>query len=112
MKKDSTDAGRRDYLTDLLKDSGYRLTQFRGDAVAALEGRIVERNGKRFVCCLVRKKEFLLKPEEAIRQLYLATLLDDLAYPPARVAVEYGVSFGRETKRADEPLGNHHMIGI
>lgn len=28
-------------------------------------------------------------------------LLNDLNYPASRIAVEYGVTFGRETKRVD-----------
>jgi len=88
-------------LSIILKDSDYKHTQFREDRIQALESRIVERNGKYFANCLIRKKEIRLTPEEAIRQLYVMTLLEDFAYPAKRMELEYGVSFGREIKRAD-----------
>jgi type I restriction enzyme M protein len=40
-------------------------------------------------------------PEELVRQLFLAELIEDYAYEPAHLRVEHGVSFGRERKRAD-----------
>ena len=52
--------------------------------------------------CLVRKKVVQLKPEERIRQLWLARLTKILGYPEKRIAVEYPVTFGRDSsKRAD-----------
>ena len=88
-------------LSTILKDSDYRLTQFKEENVRKLESQIVERNGKYFVDCLVRKKEIRLTPEEIIRQLYVMTLLEDFDYPASRLELEHGVSFGREVKRAD-----------
>jgi type I restriction enzyme M protein len=88
-------------LSTILKDSDYRLTQFKEENIQKLESRIVERKGKYYVDCLNRKKEILLKPEEIIRQLYIMTLMDDLGYHASRMALEYPVTFGRETKRAD-----------
>jgi type I restriction enzyme M protein len=88
-------------LSDILKDSDYRLTQFSEKSVRKLENRIAERNGKYFADCLVRKKEIRLIPEEVVRQLYLMTLMDDLNYPASRIELEYPVTFGREKKRAD-----------
>jgi type I restriction enzyme M protein len=54
-----------------------------------------------YIKCLVRAKEIKLTPEEAIRQLYLRILHEDYGYPLDRIELEYGVSFGREKKRAD-----------
>jgi type I restriction enzyme M protein len=88
-------------LSAILKDSDYRLTQFSDKSVRKLESRITERNGKYFVDCLARKKEIRLTPEEAVRQLYLMRLSDDLGYPASRIELEYPVTFGREKKRAD-----------
>ena len=88
-------------LSIILKDSNYKLTQFSENKIQALESRIVEKNNKYFIECLIRKKEIRLTPEEAIRQLYVMTLLEDFKYPAKRVEVEYSVSFGREKKRAD-----------
>ncbi|MCL2290193.1 MAG: N-6 DNA methylase [Bacteroidetes bacterium] len=88
-------------LSTILKDSNYKLSQFSEEKIETLQSQIIERNNKYFVNCLIRKKEIRLTPEETIRQLYVMTLLDDFAYPASRMELEYGVSFGRETKRAD-----------
>jgi len=58
-------------LSGILKDSNYKLSQFREDKIQELESRIVERDNKYFVNCLIRRKEIRLTPEEAIRQLYV-----------------------------------------
>lgn len=92
-------------LAELLKDSAYRLDQFKPEHVAALEAGItLKETGKSsapYVNCFGRGKPIKLTPEEAVRQLYLRMLHVDLGYPVSRMAVEYEVTFGREKKRAD-----------
>ncbi len=92
-------------LTDLLKDSAYRLDQFKPEHIMALEAKMfIKESGKAstpYVNCLARGKPIKLTPEEAVRQLYLMVLRDDLGYPLDRMAVEHEVTFGREKKRAD-----------
>ena len=92
-------------ITELLKDSDYKLTQFNLVEIRDLEKRITikEVSGKAtpYINCLVRNKAIKLTPEEAVRQLYLRVLIDDYAYPVDRIELEYAVSFGREKKRAD-----------
>lgn len=71
-------------LAELLKDSAYRLTQFKLSQIAALEAGITQKDtGKTlslYVNCLVRGKPVKLTPEEAVRQLYVMVLRDDLGY--------------------------------
>ena len=92
-------------LAELLKDSSYKLSQFKPAQIAALEAGITQKDtGKTlalYVNCLVRGKPIKLTPEEAVRQLYVMVLRDDLGYPVNRMELEYGVTFGREKKRAD-----------
>lgn len=92
-------------LNELLKDSNYKLNQFKQNQIAALESRItVNESGKKplpYINCLIRKKPIRLTPEEAVRQLYLMVLTEDLGYPDSRIELEYTVTFGREKKRAD-----------
>ncbi|MDP2828052.1 MAG: type I restriction enzyme HsdR N-terminal domain-containing protein [Sulfuricellaceae bacterium] len=92
-------------LTELLKDSAYKLSQFNAAKIAALEAGITVKDaGKKpapYFTCLVRGKPIKLTPEEAVRQLYVMVLRDDLGYPVNRMALEYEVTFGREKKRAD-----------
>ncbi|MFZ1326386.1 MAG: type I restriction enzyme HsdR N-terminal domain-containing protein [Candidatus Contendobacter sp.] len=92
-------------IAELLKDSAYKLSQFKSEWISALESAItLKESGKKtapYITCLVRGKPIKLTPEEAVRQLYLMALRDGLGYPVKRMAVEYEVTFGREKKRAD-----------
>ena len=72
-----------------------------GERNAVIAASIVK-NGKRYLTCLVRKKEVLAKPEEIVRQLWLQRLTQHYGYPVTRLAVEHPITFGRDTsKRAD-----------
>jgi type I restriction enzyme M protein len=92
-------------LNALLKDSAYKLTQFKPAQIGHLESLISYKNSNTsnvpYVNCLVRGKPIKLTPEEAIRQLYLLHLRDVLGYSVERIQVEYGVTMGRDVKRAD-----------
>ncbi len=92
-------------LTELLKDTAYKLGQFKAEQIATFEASIAIRDSGRkpapYVTCLVRGKPIKLTPEEAVRQLYIMVLRDDLGYPVNRMELEHAVSFGREKKRAD-----------
>jgi type I restriction enzyme M protein len=93
-------------LSEILRDSNYKLTQFSLDDFQMLENRIVIRTDSKgkdipYAKCLVRNKEIRLTPEEVIRQLFIQVLISDFGYPVTRMELEYAVSFGREKKRAD-----------
>ncbi|MFN5772101.1 N-6 DNA methylase [Flavobacterium sp.] len=90
-------------LSEILKDSNYKLTQFSQEQIQSLEQSITKKNDKAgyYTVCLVRKKEIKLTPEEAVRQLYVLVLRDNYGYSTDRMELEYAVSFGREKKRAD-----------
>ncbi|GHT10800.1 restriction endonuclease subunit M [Bacteroidia bacterium] len=93
-------------LSEILKDSDYKQSQFDLIQIAEFEKRVTvrtDKNGKEipYIQCIARKKEIRLTPEEAVRQLYLEILLNDYGYPADRIELEYNVTFGREKKRAD-----------
>jgi type I restriction enzyme M protein len=92
-------------LAALFRDSNYKLTQFTDAQIAHLEQRITTKDVRGtptpYAVCLVRRKEIKLTPEEAVRQLYILQLHEHYGYPLERMECEYGVTFGRETKRAD-----------
>ena len=94
-----------DILQTILKDSEYHLGLFSPDDIDILRKKITLRDyrGKQtpFVNCIVRDKEIQLKPEEVVRQLYAARLIDHYGYPKKRLAFEYVVNFGRQKKKAD-----------
>jgi type I restriction enzyme M protein len=71
-------------------------------AIKAVNDLLSETNGKYYVRCQVRGKDVLAKPEEIIRQLWIYRLVNHYGYPLNRLAVEYPITFGRDTsKRAD-----------
>ena len=92
-------------LSEILRDSNYKLTQFSQDKIDRLEENLFvkEVRGKNaaYTHCISRKKDIKLTPEEVIRQLYLMVLTEDFDYESDRIQLEYAVSFGREKKRAD-----------
>lgn len=92
-------------LAELLKDSAYRVTQFKAEFIEALEQSITLKVSAKlstpYVTCLVRGKPIKLTPEEAVRQLYVMVLNKELGFPISRIQMEYEVTFGREKKRAD-----------
>lgn len=90
-------------LSDILKDSNYKLTQFSQEQINMLEQSLSKKEDKpgHYAICLVRKKEIKVTPEEAVRQLYVLVLRDKYGYSTERMELEYAVSFGREKKRAD-----------
>ena len=94
-----------DILQTILKDSNYNLSLFTKDELAALRKKIflkdVRGQEKPYIKCLIRGRDILLKPEETVRQLYAARLIEEYGYPKKRIVFEYSVTFGREKKKAD-----------
>lgn len=87
-------------LDDLSRDALVEL--FGLAVVVAVETQITEKNGKPYVQCVVRKKSIQAKREELVRQLWLHRLMFHYKYPVTRLAVEYPITFGRDSsKRAD-----------
>ncbi len=88
-------------LASILKDSNYSMSLFTEPEIKDLESKIISKDSKAYINCIIRDKEIQLKPEEIIRQLYAAKLIDKYGYPKKRVKFEHPVSFGREVKSAD-----------
>ena len=92
-------------IQTILKDTNYKLTQFKEAYIQEIESLIFQKlvRGKDtyFINCLVRKKDIQIKPEELVRQLFLLSLYKDYDYPYSRMQIEFPVHFGREVKRAD-----------
>lgn len=92
-------------LNEVLKNTNYDVSLFSGEIRKCVENTVVVKTvrGKEalFIRCLKRDKEIALKPEEAVRQLYLYKLIYEYGYPTSRIEVEFPIHFGREVKRAD-----------
>ena len=94
-----------DTFQTILKDSDYRLSLFEDDEIENLRARVFSKPGRDgevpYVKCIVRDRDIQLKPEEIVRQLYAARLINQYGYPKNRLAFEYAINFGREKKSAD-----------
>ena len=94
-----------DIIQAILKDSNYHLALFSEDEIDNLRAEIVFKmtRGKEtpHVKCIVRDKDIQLKPEELVRQLYAARLINQYGYPEDRLAFEHPVDFGGQKKKAD-----------
>ncbi|MCX7086589.1 MAG: type I restriction enzyme HsdR N-terminal domain-containing protein [Methylococcales bacterium] len=92
-------------LTELLKDSAYKLTLFTAAQKQALENSIIIKQirdkATPYIVCSVRGKEIKLTPEEIVRQLYIDTLHKHYGYSLDRIHCEYPVKTGSSSKRAD-----------
>lgn len=96
---------KQDIIKEILKDSNYQLGLFSDEEVEILRNQVFfkETRGKKtpYIKCIIRDKNIQLKPEEVVRQLYVARLMNQYGYPKARITFEYKVTFGREKKSAD-----------
>ncbi|MBM3451801.1 MAG: type I restriction enzyme HsdR N-terminal domain-containing protein [Bacteroidetes bacterium] len=63
--------------------------------------KITEKNEKRFVTCLLRKKPVVLTPEEWVRQHLIHYLVSHKSLALGRLAVEVNVRVNSLSKRAD-----------
>ena len=92
-------------LNTIFKNTSYDTTMFSDDVISAVESSIFVKNVKGtdtpYIKCLVREKDIKLTPEEAVRQLYVYTLIHKYSYPVSRIQLETPIHFGREVKRAD-----------
>ena len=93
-------------IKDIIKSSEYSLDLFTEEEIFSLQDKIytqTDKKGNNFpaVKCLIREKEIKLTPEEVVRQLYAAKLMDYYGYSKNRLSFEYVINFGRERKRAD-----------
>ncbi|MCZ7850366.1 N-6 DNA methylase [Agrobacterium salinitolerans] len=83
-------------------DIGPWISSLSAVEIAALDALLIEKGDRSYFQCPVRKKEILAKPEECVRQYWLYKLQAQYVYPVSRLAVEYPITFGRDTsKRAD-----------
>ena len=89
-------------IAELVKaENKYDITLFSKERIDHIESRIIDKEGKPYIKCLIREKEVQAKPEEIIQQLVLDKLLNQYDYPAELIRVLHPVKFGREVKQAD-----------
>lgn len=59
---------------------------------------------------IVRKKWFVLTPEEQVRQLWLHYLISDIGFSPSNIAVEKLLKINERNKRFDICIFNQDVI--
>jgi type I restriction enzyme M protein len=83
-------------------DVKHGLFLFTEEEIKAVEGLIIEQNGKFYIKCQIKDKPKIAKPEEIVRQLWIYRLLNEYNYPKERINVDRVVYFGsREFGLAD-----------
>jgi len=88
-------------LSEILKDSQYKIDLFTEQEIKSLEERIFYKEKTPYLKCIIRDKDIKLTPEEVVRQVYTEKLIKKYNYPKERIVFEYPIYFGREAKRAD-----------
>jgi hypothetical protein len=63
--------------------------------------RIKKENEQQFIFCIIRKRWFIITPEEWVRQNFLLYLVHELQYPAALIAVEKQLMLSEVKKRFD-----------
>lgn len=63
--------------------------------------KIKEENGVRYIFDIIRKRHFVLTPEEWVRQNILHYLIHELQYPKGLCAVEKEITINKLKKRYD-----------
>lgn len=101
-------------LDKLFKDSTHKGSLFSDSAIQAIEKAIYTKTVKGaevpYIQCLVRGKEIKVTREEAVRQLYIYTLVHEYGYSVDQMELERHIHFGREVKRADIVLFEKRIL--
>jgi len=58
-------------------------------------------DGRKYIYDIVRKRYFVLTPEEMVRQSFINYLVEHLGYPKSLISVEREVKMGRKSNRSD-----------
>jgi len=83
-------------------DVKHGLSLFTNTEIRAVEGIIIEQDGKFQIKCQIKDKYKVAKPEEIVRQLWIYRLLNEYIYPKERINVESFIYFGsRDSGLAD-----------
>jgi type I restriction enzyme M protein len=83
-------------------DVKHGISLFTDREIRAVEGLIIERDGKFHIKCQIKDRYKVAKPEEIVRQLWVYRLLNEYNYPKERIDVERVVYFGsRDSGLAD-----------
>ncbi len=84
------------------QDVKHGLSLFTNREIQAVEGLIIERDGKFHIKCQIKDRYKVAKPEEIVRQLGVYRLLNEYGYPKGRIDVERVIYFGsRDSGLAD-----------
>jgi len=83
-------------------DVKHGLSLFSDREIRAVEGLIIERDGKFHIKCQIKDRYKVAKPEEIVRQLWVYRLMNEYNYPKERIDVERVIFFGsRDSGLAD-----------
>ncbi len=69
-------------------DVKHGLSLFTEEEIRAVEGLIIERDGKFYIKCQIKDKYKQAKPEEVVRQLWIYRLLTEYGYLKERIILK------------------------
>jgi len=75
-------------------DVKHGLSLFNAGEISAVEGLIIEQDGKYSIKCQIKDRYKVAKPEEVVRQLWIYRLLTEYGYPKERIDIEKVIYFG------------------
>lgn len=75
----------------------------------SFDAKIVEKDGKRSIFDIVRKKYVALTPEEWVRQHFIHYLIKEKSFPKELVANEISLSLNGTSKRCDTVIYNRFL---
>ena len=93
--RDAAQAGAPTLASLLAVDKNRDLAIFSDADMRAVEAALLVKGGKHFVKCLATGKDRQAKPEELVRQCWIARLLNHYGYPKERLGIEFPITLGR-----------------
>lgn len=85
--------------TILRQDNHRSLEAFSDADIEAVEAALFYKKDKPYLKCLATGKDRAAKPEEIVRQAWIARLLNYYQYPISRLGIEFPITFGRDTSK-------------
>ncbi len=89
-------------------DVKHGLSLFNTNEINAIEGLIIEQDGKYFIRCQIKDKLKAAKPEEIVRQLWIYRLFTEYGYPKERIDVEKIIYFGSRVEPGAADIVVYH----
>lgn len=89
-------------------DVKHGLSLFNTNEINAIEGLVIEQDGKYSIKCQIKDRYKVAKPEEVVRQLWIYRLLTEYGYPKERIDIEKIIYFGSRVEPGAADIVVYH----